>query len=213
VKQAAVDYYHFAKEAVISSGYGHEITWQAGAKSDGFTESDLLREAAWVILCSGFREEVVRRHFDFISLCFCDWESADAIVSCGELCIRTAIPAFNNRPKLQSLLDAAQTVCACGFPSLQHQIAADPIEALKRFRHIGPITAYHLAKNLGFPVAKNDRHLQRTASAYGFTDAAELCKHLADVCGDPMSVVDIVLWRFAALFSTSNYRQRSLMRH
>ena len=183
----------------MASGYAEEIEWQTTVKSDDFTESDLLRETAWVILCSGFREDVVRRHFDFISLCFCDWESADVIVACGETCVRTALSRFKNQQKLQSILEAAQIISSRGFPSVKLRIAADPIESLQGFRHIGPVTTYHLAKNLGFRVAKNDRHLQRLAKVYGFTDADGLCRHVAHESGDPISVVDIVFWRFSVL--------------
>jgi hypothetical protein len=194
-----LDHYYSAKQNLIASGYGKEIEWQSALKSEDFTESDLLRETAWVILCSGFREDVVRRHFDFISLCFCDWESARVIVGCGETCVRTAISRFKNPQKLQSIFEAAQMISSSGFLAVKVRIAADPIESLQRFRHVGPITAYHLAKNLGFRVAKNDRHLQRLADFYGFTDADGLCRHVAAKSGDPVSVVDIVLWRFSVL--------------
>ncbi len=196
---ALLDHYSSAKQNVIASGYREEIEWQSALNSEDFSESDLLRETAWVILCSGFREDVVRRHFDFISLCFCDWESARVIVECGETCVRTALSTFKNQHKLRSILDVAQVVSSSGFTTLKARIAADPIESLQCFRHIGPITTYHLAKNLGFHVAKNDRHLKRVADVYGFADAGELCEHVAFKSGDPISVVDIVFWRFSVL--------------
>lgn len=199
MKTVVADQYNTLKQNLVAIGYGGEIEWQSKLRSDDFTESDLLRETAWVILCSGFREEVVRRHFDFISLCFCDWESADVIISCGEVCLRTASARFNNRKKLQSILQVAGMVSSAGFGSMKAQIAADPIEQLQKFRHVGPVTAFHLAKNLGFLVAKNDRHLERVAKFYGFSDAHELCHHVAVESGDSVSVVDIVLWRMSAL--------------
>lgn len=50
-----------------------EVIWQRTVSMDGVTESAFLREAAWVILCTGFRERTLRTRFGYLSLCFCDW--------------------------------------------------------------------------------------------------------------------------------------------
>ena len=71
----AIEVYEMAKQYLHSHGFsGRNTLARIPLNPSMFTESDLLREAAWVILCSGFREAVIRRMFDFISLCFCDWE-------------------------------------------------------------------------------------------------------------------------------------------
>lgn len=59
-----VRFYRTAKERLLSAGFATEINWQLEQEFGAFTETDLLREAAWAILCSGFREAVVRRCFD-----------------------------------------------------------------------------------------------------------------------------------------------------
>lgn len=64
--------------------------------------------------------------------------------------------------------------------------------------HIGGITKYHLAKDLGCDVAKPDRHLVRIASKYGMT-TEELCKRLSDETGDYIAAIDFILWRAANL--------------
>ncbi len=64
---------------------------------------------------------------------------------------------------------------------------------------IGPITSFHLAKNLGYPVAKADRHVQRLSDELGFRDAQQLCQYLSEWSGEPVPVVDVVLWRYATL--------------
>jgi len=67
------------------------------------------------------------------------------------------------------------------------------------FDYIGPVTCFHLAKNLGVDVVKHDRHLVRYASYMGFRDATELCEMISRITGDRVAVVDLVLWRFATL--------------
>jgi len=75
-------------------------------------------------------------------------------------------------------------------------ILEDPVLALRCLPYIGEITSYHLAKNLGADVAKPDRHLVRFAASQGFSDVHTLCSAISQVSGDPLRVVDVVLWRF-----------------
>jgi len=63
-----------------------------------------------------------------------------------------------------------------------------------------------LAKNLGFRVAKPDRHLRRIAGTLGFPSVDALCDSIAAHVGDSQAVVDLVFWRYATLFS--DYLQR-----
>lgn len=192
-----VPFYRNAKEWLLLAGFATEIEWQLRREFRAFTETDLLREAAWVILCSGFRESVVRRHFDLVSLCFCDWESAGEIHNCAVHCRTTALAAFGNPQKIDAILGTAEVVARSGFAKLKQRILDDPFRSVQVFPFIGPITAYHLLKNLGYPTAKPDRHLVSLASALGYRDAHELCGSISEATGDPVQVVDMVLWRYA----------------
>jgi hypothetical protein len=194
---AATEIYLRAK-AFAEAHFGDEILWQRQADIARITESDFLRETAWVIFCTGFRERTLRTYFSYLSLCFCDWESANAIVQCAEVCRTSALAAFNNPRKVDAIIEIARRIDQEGFTNFRLEILQKPIDVLRRLPYIGPITAFHLAKNLGFPVAKPDRHLQRLATALSYTDAHLLCQDIAEVSGDPPQVVDLVLWRFLA---------------
>lgn len=194
--EATVAFYKSAKEQLSATAFQEEFHWQEGVDLQEFTESDLLREAAWVILCCGFRESVVRRQFSYLSLCFRDWESAAAICDNGALCRATALSAFRNVRKVEAILWTAQYVCDVGFDRFKRTILEDPLQALRSLPYIGEVTSYHLAKNLGADVAKPDRHLVRFAASQGFSDVHALCSQISQATGDPLRVVDVVLWRF-----------------
>ena len=196
--QGALEFYQTASEFVRSGRFAYEIDWQRRVELSDFEESDLLREAAWVILCCGFREATVRRLFDYVSLCYCDWESAEDIVVAGERCIATARAAFGNEAKLTALLTMAQIVATRGFENLKDQILSDPLPTLRGFPFIGPVTVYHLAKNLGLDVAKHDRHLVRASRKFGFHNPDRFCRAIAEVHKEPIKVIDLVVWRFLA---------------
>lgn len=195
----AIEFFRVAEAQVIAAGFACEIDWQRHQVARPFSERELLKEAAWVILCSGFRETVVRKHFSYISLCFCDWESAEVIERHRVRCVSTATACFSHQKKLEAIASIAGFITRIGFSTVQCAILEDPIRQLERFPFIGPVTAWHLAKNLGIDVAKNDRHLARVAKRLGYRDAQSLCGDVALVTGEPISVIDIVLWRFAVL--------------
>jgi hypothetical protein len=198
MSEAALQLYKIAREFVSIHGFDPEVEWQRSLHSSTFDESQLLREAAWVILCTGYRESILRKKFGFISLCFCDWESASEIVSCEPECRATALAAFNNNKKIDAIVRLARTIATTGFERLKVSIHHDPIQSLQTFSYIGPVTAWHLAKNLGFDVAKPDRHLCRMSERLGYTDVHNLCDDLSQMTGEEKKVVDIVLWRYAA---------------
>lgn len=156
-----------------------------------------------MILCSGFKEAIVKRHFDFISLCFCDWESSEEICIRAEQCRRTALGRFHNIRKINAIVETAFHVTRIGFGNIRRTVLEDPIGTLRRIPHIGPVTSFHLAKNLGMNTAKPDRHLSRFAASMGFHDAHDLCKVITDHTGEPVDVVDLILWRYIERFPHS----------
>ena len=195
----AVDFFKRASTYVEVAHLTGEVEWQRAQRFLEFDESDLLRESAWVILCSGFREAVVRKIFDHISLSFCDWESSEAIVKSAATCRMTALASFSNRRKLDAIIEIACLIDAEGFDPVRHRILRQPIVELQNLPYIGPITARHLAKNLGLPIAKPDRHLLRLSNLLGYgEDVHQLCASIAKACGKLVSVVDLILWRYVA---------------
>lgn len=191
--------YELAKREVKMRGYSDEVVWQASQDFEGVSESDLLKESAWVILCSGFRESVIRKKFSYLSLCFCDWQSAKEIVACKDVCRDTSLKSFGHKGKIEAILQVAELVVEKGFAKLKQEIKRSPLESLKQIPYIGNVTAWHLAKNLGIPVAKPDRHLVRLANIMGYHDVQRFCGDVAEISGDAIQVVDIVFWRYATL--------------
>lgn len=191
--------YSEVKSYVLNSGFQKEIEWQENLSINEVTEPDFLREGAWVILCSGMRESIIRKYFQDLSFCFLEWECAQKIVEAKAFCYESAINIFNNSQKISAIINMSERVVCIGFQSIKEQLGRAPVEFLQTFRHIGPVTSYHLAKNLGLPIAKPDRHLVRLSAFLGFTDVQDLCSIIAEKTGDAISVVDIILWRFATL--------------
>ena len=191
--------YAFAKTIVQDEGFQDEISWQSALCFEDLDESTFLREIAWVILTCGMKEAIIRNRFEDISQCFFQWSSAQKIISNREKCQTAALKIFNNEQKIVAILNAADRVNSIGFKTIKRKIRSNPITFLQSFDYIGPVTVFHLAKNIGLPVAKPDRHLVRIAQQENFCDVQSFCGEISRLSGDSVPVVDIVFWRFATI--------------
>ncbi len=160
------------------------------------TESEFLSELAWCILNVGMRERVIRNVFPYIRKCFWDFESASDIYLTGETCVELAMIRFGHARKLKAIVEACGHILSeGGFARFREQITSDPLEACSKFHYIGPVTIWHLLRNIGVDCAKPDRHLQRLAQAVGFSDPQEFCRQVAVQTGERIGVIDMVFWR------------------
>lgn len=87
-------------------------------------------------------------------------------------------------------------------------LSNEPVGFLQRLPWVGPVTSYHLAKNLGADVAKPDVHLERIARR-DKTSTHKLCRRLARESGYRIATIDTVLWRACAegLLNSSAYER------
>jgi hypothetical protein len=97
-----------------------------------------------------------------------------------------------------AITDVAKFILHTGFSNYKSQITRNPINTLQKLPYIGPITALHLAKNIGFNTSKPDRHLERLRKYFSFKDTNSLCKLLSKETGHDINLVDLILWRYLA---------------
>ncbi len=166
--------YLTARETIIRSGFSHELDWQEARTLDDLSERDFLRQAAWVILTSGFREATVREIFPELSLAFLNWAKARSIARRRIDCEHRARRVFNHVGKIRAIGSLCERVALEGFHNIKNNIESEGMEFLRTFAFIGPVTCYHLAKNIGLDVIKPDRHLTRLSQAAGFSSPKEL---------------------------------------
>lgn len=196
--------YMTAKERVIEAGYADEIDWQEEVILADLDEPTFLRESAWVVLSAGFRETIVRRRFGDITKAFLDWSSADLIMIERESCRTNALLAFGNKKKIDAIMEIAERVATEGIDTIRKKIRSRGTEFIQELPFMGQITARHLAKNLGVVTVKPDRHLARMALNTGYETADEMCRTICEIVGDSLSVIDIVMWRYATIAGSAS---------
>lgn len=174
-----VDYLAIKGQLIID-GYSHEIDWQTNLQPCD-NEVTFANEAIWVILNSGFKEQIARMV----------WNSIQSAWDHG----KPTSFAFKHVGKVAAIDYIKQNGTRL-FD--EYCVSMDKLEYLQSLPFIGKITKYHLAKNLGIDCVKPDRHLERIAKIHGSTPNG-LCRKISNETGDKVSVVDIVLWRAANL--------------
>lgn len=192
--------YLIAKKKLVEMGFADEIEWQYGTSLNSLTEEIFLKEVAWVILNSGMKEAVVRKKFAAICKAFFNLKSAQNIIDNMDECRKNALKQFNHLGKVNSIINIAIEINLEGFSTIHYKIKRYGLEYLRHFPYLGPVTSIHLAKNIGIPIAKPDRHMANLAIKFGYNDVQHLCKDISDLTSDPIAVIDIVLWRFATLY-------------
>lgn len=173
--------YEVLRAAIEEQGYAAEVEWAQTVSAPESAEA-LWREYAWVVLNSGMKNQVAERI----------WERVRPVVERGESCAAV----YRHAAKGEAIdrgwrLRDERFAAFRAFARMDHASALDWCETLP---WIGPITKYHLAKNLGVDCAKPDRWLERVAAAAGET-VEGLCRRLAAETGDRVATVDLVIWR------------------
>lgn len=192
-----VRHYLIAKRIVVDAGFDAEIAWQARVEVGNVTSSLFLRESAWVVLSAGMREAVIRLRFPLLAEALHDFEPYAVVRDPGAR--SAALEAFHHERKIDAILRIASVASCLGTRGLRRMLLNDPDALIQSLPFMGPATARHLAKNLGLDVAKPDRHLVRLADSTARCNPDELCGEIAAWIGDPIAVVDVVLWRWATL--------------
>lgn len=194
-----VSSYIVAKREVIRAGYVDEIVWQHQARLVDVNQVTFMREAAWVVLCVGMREQVVRRCFGPLGEVLHDWDPHKIAQDNGA--VDRALGLFGHQRKISAIRVIANTVALLPTHELRRLLREDCRSFLLGLPYVGPVTWAHLAKNVGVQVAKGDRHLARLSHAYGRSSVPSLCSEIGSWLDEPVPVVDLVLWRYSVLHS------------
>lgn len=168
-----------AYDFLIDHGYGDEIRWAETLKPlDEQTEETFFQEYVWVVLNAGMKEQVARKIYKRFM------EARDLAVIRHEGKREAVEQALEHGSEWYSRLLEAE----------------DKIAYLETLPWVGPITKYHLARNLGIDCVKPDRHLVRLAKRFGYPSPDALCRAIqSQFTWNRIGTIDLVLWRYCNL--------------
>jgi len=170
--------YEIIKKRVIKEGYGEEIEWVQKIPKKPSKEI-FFKEYVWVVCNSGMKNQIAQKIFSKF------WKKGDY-----------NFDAINHPHKNSSIKQVYERL---DFYYLHFLKSENKLMFLKSLPHIGDITKYHLARNLGLNVAKPDRHLKRISKLFNFTNVQDFCFYISKFVSDSISTIDLVLWRYAII--------------
>ena len=162
--------------AVIASGFFENIAWSENVPAPADADA-LACEAIYVICNSGMLTQTAIIIYDRVM---------DVLGRHGRVGI-----VFRHRKKVAAIKFIWRHRVQL-FD--EFAIAEDKLAFCRGLPFIGPVTQYHLAKNLGVDTAKPDLHLARLAERDGL-DPHVLCARIAAKTGYRVATVDTILWR------------------
>lgn len=181
--------YHKIKQDIIEKGHLKEIEWINNLPNiEKLNKTIFFREYVWVVINSGMKNQVAEKIFENFWI--------DILLNNKEINFDVIRHPNKNKAirKVYNRLD---------FYFKHFLKSKNKLKFLKSLPHIGDITKYHLARNLGLNFAKPDRHLVRIAKLFEYDNVQKFCEKVSDLVNDKIGVVDVVFWRFANI--TKNY--------
>lgn len=164
---------------LLNNGYRDIVEWTEGLRPPRNAKEFAL-EAIYVICNSGMRFSVANGIY---------WKCVRALRR------RQSATSVFGHPGKAPAIDTIWKNRRVLFTA--YETAENKVAYCAELPWIGPVTKFHLAKNLGLDFAKPDVHLLRLATAER-TTVVDLCERLAGQTGYRVTTIDSVLWRACA---------------
>ncbi len=198
MKQATAIRMFEAAKAYCETEHPNEIAWANSITHETFKNlrsKRFLSEYCWVVYASGFKVSIIEAIFSDLQAAFKEFE----LVKLAKMkSTKSVLAIFNNERKANSFLDGSKVIAKEGFSAFKKRLQNEGVDMLEELPGIGPITKFHLAKNIGFlDEAKPDVWLVRAADACSST-VQELVTFLSDKYVMSRHAVDVILWRYGA---------------
>ena len=175
----SVAFFHQAFQRIKDAGYAWEVEAVENRDIRTLTSEELYRQYVFVVFSTGMKNQVADKMYQ-------------KFMEGGRN------PELIRHPQKRKAIERANREYRNWFRELMG--SKDRLGVISSLPFIGPITRFHLARNIGLlEYAKPDRHLTRLAARFGFVDAQALCEHIGKAVGLPAGVVDVILWRDANL--------------
>jgi len=194
-------YYRQAKKFTLEF-YSETYTRILETKFAEVSLERFFREYVWTVHTSGFSAKAVSKFWDPLITAYGSPWSIDKM-TLDEVIARVS-PVVNNPSKIKSVWDTSKQLIRgyhqWDWDEYKYLSCRTP-DLLTQFNHIGPITKYHLARNIGLlDFVKPDLHLERMAKFWGYDSPLAMCKDAPDEA--PLGLRDLVLWQAASTFGT-----------
>lgn len=165
-------------------------------------ESDLFREIVWVILCSGFKAEIVEKKWTEFIILLSNFD-VDVVKNMQLDSIINKSP-IKNKAKLRAIIEISKILTPEYLTQLREIQSVDEIhDHLLKLPHIGNVTVWHLMRNIGFDCYKPDRHIIKLSELLSVPVNEMFSVLVNEGMAELVGVADVILWRACAILGSA----------
>jgi len=166
-------------------------------------KSDFFREIVWVILCSGFRVEIVTKKWDAFIALLSNFD-VDVVKDMQLESIINRSP-IKNKAKLRAIIEVSKVLTPEYFTKAREITSIDAMRIhLLQLPYIGNITVWHLMRNVGFDCYKPDRHIVKLSELVSVPPNEVFNTLVNEGMAEFIGVADVVLWRACAILGSAD---------
>lgn len=168
--------------------------------------STFLREYAWVVYAAGIRNAILDQYWPRLRRAFHGFRM-NRVAQMRST--NPVIKVFRNEQKANYVLRGAAMIHAEGFKAFKARVARNWEQELEGLPGIGPITKFHLARNVGLAdTGKPDLWVSRITKLAHASDWRVMLQYLSKRSRLPPKAVDVVLFRYGAdrMWRNGDYR-------
>lgn len=169
-----------------------------------FTPEEFAYECFYVICVAGFKQDYAKIMSEKI---------IEYTKNGQEFTFENLIKIYKNKMKVKAIVDVWENRVKYQKQFYNLNNVDEKVNFLQTLPHIGNITKYHLARNLGLNFVKYDIWIQRLGVALCGTEeysdkvnnskllpeikyfCDNMFKNLAEITGESVGFLDVVLWR------------------
>lgn len=193
----------------VQANYYDRLDYYRGLRFTDTTPDLFWAEYTWVVYAAGFNSKVLDKKYPALQEAYGHW------LGVGPVRKKYVLAIIRREDKWKACLQVANMMQGAArakaikdwWPAFQMTWLDTP-EKLQALPWIGPVSCYHLARNIGQDAVKPDLHLVRLAEHYGFCSPLRMCEYIrSNRQNERLGVVDLVLFYACSTWGTLAIRR------
>lgn len=186
--------------------YAKEMKEIASIDFNSLDSFRFWEEYVWCVYVGGFNSKIVAAKWESLSESYWPWDL------CDESFWYFVEPILAHRAKFDGIVSVAYLLrqyrdAKPGNRLWWSEFKQDylrSVELIQKLPFMGPVTAHHLARNIGHSTIKPDLHLVRLSRHYMYGSPFLMCRELSERYQESLAVVDLILFYTASTFGTQD---------
>ncbi len=183
------EYFEEAVEYVRKIGF--KTSWVRKVSPNAISPQHFFKEYVWVVYACNFEVDILEQHRNALYRAYGNYRVLDVTRKDAVLAI------IHNIPKWNAVLETARKMQYISWRDFKEAYLSS-IDSMTALKFIKDVTKFHLARNLGFDVAKPDRWMKRIAQRFECESVKQMCQYLSKKHNLQVKEIDLILWKYAS---------------